>query len=330
LAWANGWLAAYLAACARLVGGLPGAQATSAGAVVLLAGATLLVLVLVHLRPPRGRRAAAVLAMALALVLAWRSAPDDALPPPKGFRLTVLDVGQGDAILLQVPEGAVLVDQGPPEADVVGLLERLGVRRLAALVTTHPHRDHVGGGQEVLAELPVGQVLDPLQPTDSVDERKLLKEARRRRVPVVAARIGRAYRLGRLRIRVLWPDDAGSTAEDPHAHGVVLLASYGSIDALLTGDSEGDVTVPLRPPPVEILKVAHHGSVDDQLDELLALTRPRIALISLGADNDYGHPAPSTLATLGRVRGLAVYRTDTDGRIVVEADGERVSIETEG
>jgi competence protein ComEC len=287
------------------------------------------VLVLVYLRPPRGRRAVAVLAMALALVLAWRSAPDDALPPPKGFRLTVLDVGQGDAIVLQVPEGAVLVDQGPPEAEVVGVLGRLGVRRLAALVTTHPHRDHVGGGQEVLGELPVGQVLDPLQPTDSTDERELLKEARSRRVPVVAARTGRTYRLGRLRLRVLWPDEGGHTTDDPHAHGVVLLASYGSIDALLTGDSEADVTVPLRPPPVEILKVAHHGSVDERLDELLALTRPRVALISLGAHNDYGHPAPSTLATLESVRGLAVYRTDRDGRITLETDGARISVHTE-
>ena len=118
LAWANGWLAAYLAACARFVGGLPYAEATSGTALALLAAVALLLALAVRLRPPRGPRVAALAAMGLVLVVAWRSAPNDAPPPPHGLRITVLDVGQGDAVLLQVPEGAVLVDQGPPEADV--------------------------------------------------------------------------------------------------------------------------------------------------------------------------------------------------------------------
>jgi competence protein ComEC len=77
---------------------------------------------------------------------------------------------------------------------------------------------------------------------------------------------------------------------------------------------------------VEILKVAHHGSADPRLAELLALTRPRIALVSVGTGNDYGHPTPSTMATLEAAPGLAVYRTDRDGRITVESDGERLSV----
>jgi competence protein ComEC len=329
LAWANGWLAAYLAWCARTVGGLPFAQATSIEALAVLAAVALLVFVLSRLRPPRGRRAAAVLALAAAVLVAWRSAPDHVEPPPSGLRLTVLDVGQGDSILLQVPEGAILVDEGPPEAHVADELRRLGVRRLAAVVLTHPHRDHVGGAAEVLDELPVGFVLDPLQPTASADERAAREEARRRDVPLVAARMGRSYRLGRLRLRVLWPDGPGLPGEDPHEHGVVLLASYGEVDALLTGDAEGDVTVPLRPPPVEILKVAHHGSEDAWLPELLELTDPDIALVSLGAHNDYGHPAPSTVTALESVPGLALYRTDEDGRVAVESDGERIFVRVE-
>jgi competence protein ComEC len=326
LAWANGWLAAYLAACARFVGGLPYAEVTSGTALALLAVVALLLALAVHLRPPRGPRVAALVAMGLVLVVAWRSAPSDAPAPPHGLRITVLDVGQGDAILLQVPEGAVLVDQGPPEADVAEQLRRVGVRRLLALVLTHPQRDHVGGAADVLRRFDVGFVLDPRIPVPSTEEREALAEARRKQVPVVAARAGASYRAGSLRLRVLWPDGPGSRAEDPNDHAVVLLASYGETDALLTADAEGAVTVPLRPPPVEILKVAHHGSADPGLAELLALTRPRIALVSVGAGNDYGHPTPSTMATLEAAPGLDVYRTDRDGRITIESDGERLSV----
>ena len=134
---------------------------------------------------------------------------------------------------------------------------------------------------------------------------------------------------GELRIRVLWPDGPGLRGEDPHEHGVVLLASYGHFDALLTGDSESPVTLPLRPPEVELLKVAHHGSADDGLGELLQLVRPKIALISVGEGNDYGHPAPSTMTALTSYPGLAVYRTDEDGRITIESDGTSFSVRTE-
>ena len=108
-----------------------------------------------------------------------------------------------------------------------------------------------------------------------------------------------------------------------------MLASYGQFDALLTGDSESPVTLALRPPDVELLKVAHHGSADEGLGDLLRLTDPKVALISVGEGNDYGHPTPSTISTLDGFPGLAVYRTDEDGRITVESDGTSFSVRTE-
>ena len=329
LAWLNGWLAAYLAGCARFFGALPHAQLTSWKALAALAGLALLAFILARLPPPRGRRAAVLLAMLAIVVAGWRLRPEDLPPPPSGLRIVMLDVGQGDGILLQTKAGAVLVDEGPPEAHVATQLRALGVRRLAALVVTHPHRDHLGGAAEVVDSFPVGFVLDPLEPTDSPDEAALQREARERGVRVVPARVGERYDLGELHIRVLWPDGPGLRGEDPHEHGVVLLASYGHFDALLTGDSESPVTLPLRPPEVELLKVAHHGSSDDGLGELLQLVRPKIALISVGEGNDYGHPAPSTMTVLTSYPGLAVYRTDEDGRITVESDGTTFSVRTE-
>jgi competence protein ComEC len=206
LTWADGWLAAYLALCARTVGGLPHARATSAATLGLAGGALVLGALVLRARGPGARRGAALAGVALALVVAWREIHSGPAPPPEGLRVTVLDVGQGDAILLQVPEGAVLVDEGPPEAGVAEQLEGLGVDRLAALVLTHPERDHVGGAADVLERFPVEAILDPRIPAESEDEARALAAARERGVPVLAARAGEAFRIGALRLRVLWPD----------------------------------------------------------------------------------------------------------------------------
>jgi competence protein ComEC len=327
LMWVDAWLAAYLAFCARLVGNLPYAQASSLSAVAVLVAAVLAVLAFTRMRGPKIRRLVALAGLALALTVAWRAAPDaPRAPPPDGLRITVLDVGQGDAILLQVAEGAVLVDQGPPEADVAGQLEELGVDSLAVLVLTHPQRDHVGGSADVLAQVDVATVLDPLIPSPSDDQQEALSAARAREVPVVPARAGRSFSVGGLRVRILWPEETASPSDDPNHHAVVLLASYGEIDALLTADAEGEVTVPIRPPPAEILKVAHHGSADPLLPTLLQLVHPRVAVISAGEGNDYGHPAPETMAALEGFTGLAVYRTDRDGAVTIETDGEHLSV----
>ena len=330
LAWLNGWLAAYVAAVARFVGGLPGAQVTSLAVVAGAAAGVLALIVLQRLRSPRAARAAGLALMTLAtgsaLWLLWpRAAPS---LPPNGLRITVLDVGQGDSILLQVPRGNVLVDEGPPEANVADQLRRLGVRKLAAVVLTHPERDHVGGAARVLALLDVDEILDPGIPSASSFEREALAVARRETIPVEVVRAGSSFRLGKLTLRVLWPRQPVPPGDNPNNWAVVLHARYGQVDALLTADAESVVTLPLHPPQAEILKVAHHGSADEGLEQLLHAVRPRVALISVGADNDYGHPTPSTMAALQANPGLDVYRTDQDGAIAVESDGRRIEVRT--
>jgi competence protein ComEC len=326
LAWVNGWLAAYIAACAELVAGLPLAQIGSAKAVFVLLGVPLALLALHRL--PRWRRPAALACAATVVpaLLVWQLLPSTPLPPPKGLRITFLDVGQGDSILLQVAEGAVLVDEGPPEANVAQQLRTLGVRRLAAVVLTHPQRDHIGGAETVLRRIAVDRVLDPRLAGSSPYERAALAEAEKHGVEVVETRAGDAFRLGRLHLRVLWPDGPGTENEDPNLLAIVLLATYGEVDALLTADAETDVTARLLSRPVEILKVAHHGSADAGLESELRELRPQVAVISCGRGNDYGHPRPSTVATLRASPGLSLYRTDEDGRVVLESDGNRITV----
>jgi competence protein ComEC len=329
LAWLNGWLAAYLAAVARLFAGLPHAELTSWTAVAAVGAALGFLLLLTRLPSPRPRRAALLATMLVVVIAGWRLLPTDVRPPPDGLRITFLDVGQGDAILIQVPQAAVLVDQGTPEAHVADQIRGLGVRRLQAIVLTHPQRDHVGGAAEVLEEMPVDLALDPAIPVESADERAARAAAVREGVRIVVARAGGSLRVGTLTLRVLWPDDGGSPGEDPNNSAVVLVVSYGSFDALLTADAESNVTLPLRPPVVELLKVAHHGSADPGLSALLELVRPRIAVISVGAGNDYGHPAPSTIAALEGHPDVTVYRTDLDGRVTVESDGDEIAVTSE-
>ena len=324
-AWVNGWLAAYVARCARIVGGLPGAQ-VGPSLTVAFAGIAVAALV-AWVRLPRRQRSRLAVLVGLAALVAcgWQIRPREPPRPPSGLRVTVLDVGQGDGTLLEVREGAVLVDQGPPEADVDEQLRRLGIRRVSLLVLTHPQRDHIGGAPEILRDLRVDRVLDPRIPGGSLEESAALTEARARGIRIVAARAGLVFRLGRLRLQVLWPAAEPRSGEDPNDFATVLLASYGSVDILLTADAESPVTLPLNPPPVEILKVGHHGSADEGLSRLLQLTRPKIAFISCGRDNEYGHPAESTLAALGGVPGIDVFRTDLDGRVVIETDGRRIT-----
>jgi competence protein ComEC len=244
--------------------------------------------------------------------------------------VTFLDVGQGDSVLLETPSARVLVDQGPPEADVAGQLAGMGIRKLSALVLTHPQRDHVGGAPDVVRQLRVGAVLDPALAVTGPEREEAVAAARERRVPVHVVRAGSQFKVGGLVLRALWPPDPGAPFEDPNLNALVLIATYGDMDVLLTADAESDVTARLPLRQVEVLKVAHHGSADPGLDDELRVLRPRIAVISCGRNNDYGHPRAETLAALAASPGIAVYRTDTDGRVVVESDGRSLRVRTHG
>jgi len=331
LAWLAGWCAWWLAFVARVVSSWPSAQVSSPAAIViaaLLVGAVVLVR-----RLPRYRRRDAVAALvSLGLTVsavACALSPSPSWTAPTGLRVTFLDVGQGDSALVEAPGAAVLVDEGPPEADVTGQLRRLGVRSLTAIVLTHPQRDHIGGAPRIVDGLDVGAVAEPGIQAPSPDREAVLAAARRLGVPVVVVHSGDVFELGKLELRILWPDDPGLPSEDPNQHAVVALASYGKTDVLLTADAESDVTSRLHLRPVEVLKVAHHGSEDPGLPDLLGVLRPRVAVISVGAHNDYDHPRPETLAALAAQPGLRTLRTDVNGRIVVESDGRTLSVRSE-
>jgi competence protein ComEC len=346
----NGLLLAYLRAVALWFGDAPHGQATVAlrsPLSVIAAYVAMAALVAVIRRAargldphapawaaawrrlPRARRIALAAGLTGALALGlWRATAPPA--PPRRLTVSFLDVGQGDATLIQDPSGAaVLFDGGPPEARAARLIRNLGVKRLSLVVATHQSRDHQGGLHEVLRRFKVGLFLDGGDGTRDPDFRALEAEADARHIRRIAARAGETLRAGGLTVQVLSPGPRGTgpPPEDPNARAVVAIVHEGGFSLFLSADAESPSLLPLRLPPVTAMKVPHHGSADPGLPQVLARLKPQVAAIEVGAHNLYGHPRPSTLAALRRAVPH-VYRTDRDGTVKLTIDHGRLTIST--
>ncbi|MEA2427385.1 MAG: competence protein ComEC, partial [Thermoleophilaceae bacterium] len=248
-------------------------------------------------------------------------------PPAPPGRLTVrfLDIGQGDAKLIQDGAGAsVLFDGGPPEARVYRQLRAAGVQQLDLVVSTHQSRDHQGGLHEVLDRIPTRLLMENGYGTRDPDYHRLIAEADARGIRHFAAQAGQVLHVGRLTIEILGPSPrppGEPPPEDPNPIGVAAIVSSGSFDLWLSADAESDAILnyPLR--PVEAMKVSHHGSRDPGLPEVLKRLQPQVAAIEVGAHNSYGHPTPQTLAAL-HAAVPHVYRTDQDGTVTLTVGGD--------
>lgn len=268
-----------------------------------------------------------VLALAGVAIACWLPLPSlggGAAEPPQGLRVVVLDVGQGDAILLQPAHApAILVDGGPPGDDLARKLDRAGVDRLGAVVVTHDQSDHAGGVEELMGAMPVERLLFARL------HRGLVAAAAGAGASPERIAAGRVLRSGALRLRVLWPPaellGVAAAGQDPNRLALVLEARWRDFGMLLTADAEAEA-VPLEPGPVDVLKVAHHGSDDAGLGPLLERARPRLAVISVGEGNPYGHPTAGTLAMLERHR-VPTLRTDEEGSIVIEVTRRSMTVD---
>ena len=188
--------------------------------------------------------------------------------PPRALTVRFLDVGQGDATLIQSPDGtAVLFDGGPPEAGATRLLRRAGVRQLAMVVATHASRDHHGGLRAVLEQFDVGLLLDGGDGTRDPGFHAVVAEAERRGIRRLPARAPLDLRAGRIRVHVLGPAPRppGPPPDDPNRRAIVAVVSVGAFDLLLSGDAESDALSSLELPDVDAIKVPHHGSADPGL-----------------------------------------------------------------
>ncbi len=266
---------------------------------------------------------------------------------PGRLTVTVLDVGQGDAILVEGPRGGrILLDSGPDPDRLLLVLDRhvpAWDRRLDLVVVTHPHEDHVAGLAMLLARYRVAAIaengMQGAGPGDAAFRDWLaLNHVTTRRFAA-----GDRLALDGIGIDILWPNAGEVPARAPSAgravndSSVVLDIRYGDRRMLLTGDIEDDVDPRLLQTGIagdgahrlDVLKVAHHGSRTATSDPWLDALRPRVALISAGTGNPYGHPAPETVARL-QARDARVLRTDLDGDLQVSSDGHDLQVASSG
>ena len=281
--------------------------------------------------------AIATTASLIALVVAVAHRPDGTT------RITVLDVGQGDSILVEGGRGGrLLVDGGPdPDRLLIELDRRLPPwdRRLDAVILTHPHEDHVAGLALLLSRYRVGRVYETGMHGPGPGYKAWARALALPNAPP-DGRLATGDRLAvdDLRLRVLWPDPGKVPLEPPDGGrgindvSVVLLGEVAGRRILLTGDVEDDVDpllVARGLPPIDVLKVAHHGSKTASTPAFLDVVKPAVAIVSAGAGNPYGHPARSTLDRLAST-GARVLRTDTDGSVEVAFRGGRMSVNASG
>ncbi|MEU6369040.1 ComEC/Rec2 family competence protein [Streptomyces sp. NPDC046931] len=332
LAWCASWPAEWIAGIARTGASLPGGAVDWPGswAGAMLLAAVTAVVVLTGRRLLRHPWPAGVCVVVLLLVVVQPPPLTRVITgwPPPGWRFAMCDVGQGDATVLAAGHGtAVVVDTGPDPVPVDRCLTALGVTRIPLLVLTHFHADHVAGLPGVLRGRSVGAIEttgfeEPPEQVAFVRAR-----AAARHIPLTRAMAGERRRLEALEWRVLWPPpDPAPLPDGPNDASVALLVRSAGLTLLLLGDLEPAAQEELLESPagaglgpVDVLKVAHHGSAY-QDPELIRRAAPRLALISCGRDNPYGHPAPSTVAAL-RGEGALVLRTDRDGAIAVAGAG---------
>lgn len=263
----------------------------------------------------------ALLSLVLALLLGWSAAAAELLT------VHFIDVGQGDAIAIQSPgDQWVLIDGGDVEAGaavVVPYLTRQGVKKLDLVIMTHPHSDHIGGLVDVVQSFPIKQVIaDGQVHTTRIFERLLLA-IKERNIPFALARRGQVYDLGSgATLTILHP--YALVFDSMNDNGVVARLDYKAVSFLFTGDGESEMEKDLLrsnlPLKSDVLKVGHHGSETSTTAAFLARVSPKIAVISVGEGNPFGHPSSVVLERLSK-QGVLVQRTDRQGTIVVRTDG---------
>jgi competence protein ComEC len=300
-----------------------------------------LVVILVNLGATQIRRVAWGAAGTSLAIIATGTGTGFAAPPPGTLRITMLDVGQGDATVVQFPGGQVLVvDAGASsesfdtgERIVMPALWALGVRRVDWVAFTHADLDHIGGVAAVVHQFHPREIWEGV-PVPRDDLRTVLHiDAGRQRAIWRALRQGDRWEIGGASLEVLHPPAPDWERQRVrNDDSLVFRVRYGELDVLLTGDISQVIEAELPVASddrggVRVLKVAHHGSRGSSSPRLLERYRPWVAVVSAGRNNAFGHPAPEVVQRLNDV-GAKTFRTDRDGAVAIESAGDAVQFQT--
>jgi competence protein ComEC len=275
-----------------------------------------------------------IFTLLIVATLVWIAAADT---HDNRLHVFLLDVGQGDAILIETPSGQhILIDGGPADGGLAACLGKrfsFWERSIDLVVSTHPHEDHIGGLVEVLKKYEVKQVLESAAEYDSPVYREWQSLVEGKRIKRTVAQCGQHIELGEgIRLDVLYAGEAslGNAAFALDSNSMVLRLVYGNVSVLLTADIFEETETCLLDSRFylnsTVLKVAHHGSDTSSCAEFLAEVKPQVAVISVGADNLFGHPSPEVV---DRLSSSHLYRTDLQGTVELITDGNRLWVKTE-
>jgi competence protein ComEC len=252
--------------------------------------------------------------------------------------VNVIDVGQGDAILIRTPGQVTLIDTGdvPAREKLISYIKGQGVTVIDHLIITHSHADHIGGALSILENFTVKQVLSNGQPSTSPLHRNFFMAMKQQNIPYSVPQAGTQIDLGGgAFLKVLSPDanPISGTESDINNNSVVVKLVYREFSMLLPGDAEQEAEARLVQKfagelKSQVLKSGHHGSRTSSSLSFLQAVSPKDVVISLGVNNEYHHPHPSTLKKYAE-NGINVYRTDKDGTVTITSDGNTFNITKE-
>ncbi len=249
-----------------------------------------------------------------------------------GLKIHFIDVGQGDATLLICDGHGMLIDAGNNDMGtrVQHYLKKQGIEKLDYLIGTHPDADHIGGLDVIMTKFDCGMVMMPRVQRENATYRDVIDTMTYRRYQNKVPAVGESYALGSGTFTIVAPGNAEE--KDYNNHSIGILFTYGNRRFLFVGDAEEEAEREMLKSGLDlqadVLKVGHHGSSDSTSQEFFGAVNPTYAVISCGQDNDYGHPHQRVLNLLKK-RDVSVYRTDEQGDVVLQSDGDVISFLTQ-
>ncbi len=255
--------------------------------------------------------------------------PTDTVNKAGSMEVHFIDVGQGDAILVEADNSAMLIDAGDSNnrSVITDYLDSQHITKLDYVIATHPHSDHIGGLDTVLNTYEVERILLPDVIHTTKTYENVLDTIEKRNLSVTKAQIGSLYHLGSASFTILAPNS--DSYEDMNNYSIVIRLCYGDSVFLFTGDaetlSEKEMLAKNMDLSADVIKLGHHGSANSSSEEFLKAVDPEYAVLSVASDNDYGHPHKRTLRTINKMN-IKLYRTDIQGTLVFHTDGNTISV----
>ncbi|MFD3156031.1 ComEC/Rec2 family competence protein [Haloimpatiens sp. FM7330] len=264
--------------------------------------------------------------------LSQKSKDNPQVQNPNILKIHYIDVGQGDCILVQINNKNMLIDAGPAQnhSKIISYLKNQDIKKIHYFITTHPHEDHIGGASYVIDNFCIEAFYAPKKISSTKTYKKMISSLRKKKLKIHVAKAGVSLNLGKNTIcEMLSPNN--SKYEDTNNYSPIMKLAYKNKNFIFTGDaealSEQEVLSENYDISADVLKVGHHGSVSSTSIDFLKNVNPKIAVISCGKNNKYGHPHKETLSKL-KGFNCKIYRTDLNGDILISSDGNNLKVKT--